>query len=345
MEVVRYGMIGCGSIATRRHIPECVANPRSRLVAVADPAFERAQAMAEKHKVAAFKGHQRMLEEVPMDAVVICCPNALHAPITIDALKAGKHVLCEKPMATSRDDARAMIDAAREARRFLMIGHNQRLMPAHIKAKQILDSGRLGRVLAFRTSFKHPGPDLWAAPADDCWFFDRQAAGLGVIGDLGIHKIDLIRWLLGQEITEVSGLVSTLDKCGRDGQLIALDDNAFLHLKTSDGVIGTLEASWTNYGIEDNTTVIYARNGTLAIGTDPTCSIVVTFRNGEQELHRTGAMASNVRQVCSGVIDAFTDCILNNQPPGISGEEGARSLDIVLTALEASRPGLEAARL
>ncbi|MDH7570433.1 MAG: Gfo/Idh/MocA family oxidoreductase, partial [Armatimonadota bacterium] len=267
-------------------------------------------------------------------------PNTLHAQQTIDALNAGLHVLCEKPMATTREEARAMIDAAEKSGKNLMIGHNQRLMPPHVCAKEILDSGRLGRVLSFRTAFCHPGPEYWSVDNNpNTWFFKKGIASLGVTGDLGVHKADLMRWLLGQEFAEVSALITTLDKRYPDGTLIDIDDNAIVTLKTKQGVIGSITISWTNYGAEDNWTVLYCEKGVLSIGTDPVWNVVVNYRNGDAEQHKVGEISTNVKQVSSGVIDLFAAEILAGKKPSIDGWEGYRALDVILTAMEAAAAG------
>jgi predicted dehydrogenase len=336
---VKYGIIGCGSIARHRHIPEAAANPDSRIVAVCDPVPGRAAEVAAKYDTKAFTDHKEMLATADIDAVVVCGPNSLHAPQSISAMEAGKHVLVEKPMATTRAEAKAMIAAAKKAKKFLMVGQNQRLMPAHQKAKEILDSGCLGKVLTFRTSFKHRGPDGWSIDGAKSWFFQKEAAVMGVTGDLGVHKADLMRWLLGQEFTQVSAIISTLDKRTPDGKLLQLDDNAFLLLKTTGGITGSVEISWTNYGMEDNMTVVYCQKGVLYLGTDREYGVIVQYRNGNKDLHKVGAMATNTKQVTSGVIDAFTASILKNRRPKIDGMEGYRSLDVILTAMEAAAAG------
>ena len=336
---VRYGVIGCGAIAQRRHIPECANNPESRVVALADPVKERVDQLASKYGAKAYADYKEMLKDPNIDAVVVAGPNSLHAQQSIDALNAGKHVLCEKPMATSREDARAMLDATKKSGKYLMIGLNQRLMPPHIKARKVLEAGTLGNVLAFRTAFKHPGPEGWSVDAGKSWFFKKVQAFMGVTGDLGVHKADLLRWLLGQEFTDVGGFITTLDKRDPEGKLIELDDNAFLTLKTSGGIVGSMILSWTNYGAEENYTVLYCQNGTLAIGTDPTYGVIIDYRTGERELHKLGDMATNTRQVASGVIDSFTHSIATKTPPVIDGNEGYKSLDVILTAMEAARQG------
>lgn len=339
MKQVRYGIMSCGAIAQRRHIPEIAANPRATVAAVADANAERAAEVGQKYNCPAYSDYKKMVKEADLDAVVVASPNYLHAPMAIAALKAGLHVLCEKPMATTRADAKKMIAAAKGARKYLMVGMNQRLMPAHVKAKEILDSGRVGKVLAFRTSFKHPGPDGWSLDGAKSWFFQKHAAVMGATGDLGVHKADLMRWLLGEEFVSVGGIVTTIDKRDSNGKLLQLDDNAILSLKSKSGVVGSVEVSWTNYGGEDNATLIYCTRGVLYLGTDPEYGVKVLYRNRNAELHKVGAMATNTKQVSSGVSDLFTDCILHKRKPAIDGDEGYKSLNLILTAMEAAKSG------
>ncbi|HLX63382.1 MAG TPA: Gfo/Idh/MocA family oxidoreductase [Planctomycetota bacterium] len=336
---VKYGIIGCGAIAQRRHIPECAANPDSKVGAIADPVKERVDEIAAKYGAKAYTDYKEMLKDATLDAIVVCGPNTLHASQSMEALNAGKHVLCEKPMATTRADAKAMIDCAAKNKKYLMIGLNQRLMPPHVRAKEILQSGKLGKVLAFRTAFKHPGPEGWSVEGAKSWFFKKGIASMGVTGDLGVHKADLLRWLLGQEFSEVGGFISTLDKRDPDGNLIDIDDNAYLTLKTAKGVIGSMILSWTNYGAEENYTVLYCEKGVLSLGVDPVYGVIVNYRNGDKELYKVGEMSTNVKQVPSGVIDLFTKCIVTKTPPEIDGMEGYRSLDVILTAMEAASQG------
>ena len=112
---VKYGIIGCGAIGQRRHIPECHANPHSIVAALCDPNEQRVTDLAAKYGSVPYTDYKKMLKEADIDAVVVCGPNSVHASQSIDALKAGKHVLCEKPMATSRADAKKMLDAAKKA--------------------------------------------------------------------------------------------------------------------------------------------------------------------------------------------------------------------------------------
>ncbi|TDF96631.1 Gfo/Idh/MocA family protein [Paenibacillus piri] len=329
MSKIRVAVIGCGSISKHRHIPEYAANPHVELVAFCDLVKERADHYAELHGGKAFTDYEEMLRTVKPDAVSVNLPNVLHAPVSIDVANAGAHVLVEKPMATTYEEGLAMIEAAKKNGVFLMVGHNQRLMPPHVKAKEILETGKLGKVLTFRTSFGHPGPENWSIDGRGSWFFRKEEAIMGAMGDLGVHKSDLIRWLLEDEVTEVAAFVDTLHKDGTE-----CDDNSTCLLRMKSGAIGTLVASWTYYKGQDNSTVLWCENGAMHIGTHPEDQVIVELRDGTVEKYRVGAMATNEKQTTSGVIDAFVQCIVTNTPPTISGEEGLRSLNVILAAFE-----------
>ena len=157
---------------------------------------------------------------------------------------------------------------------------------------------------------------------------------MGAMGDLGVHKADLIRWLLDDEVEQVAGFIGTLDKKDTD-----IDDNANCILRMKSGAIGSLVASWTYYRGEDNSTVLWCENGVMKIGTDPTDQVIVELRDGSVERYQVGEIATNEKQTASGVIDAFVDSIVNKTPPSISGEEGRKSLNVVLAIFESQRTG------
>lgn len=334
MSKVKVAVVGCGSISKYRHIPDYAANENVELVAFCDPIVERAQKYADQYGAKAYANYEDMLTELKPDAVSVCTPNYLHAPVAIAAANAGAHVLVEKPMASTDEEAAAMIEAARKNGVYLMVGHNQRLMPPHAKARQILEKGELGKVLTFRTSFGHPGPEGWSIDGKGSWFFRKEEAVMGAMGDLGVHKSDLIRYLLNDEVSQVTAFIDTIDKEGTD-----VDDNATVLLRMKSGAIGTLVASWTYYKGEDNSTVLWCQNGVMKIGTDPGDQVIVELRNGTVERYNVGAIATNDKQETSGVIDAFITSITTKTTPSITGEEGRKSLAVILAAFEAQATG------
>ena len=139
--MLKVGIIGCGSIAKQRHGYEYFHNSDVEIKGFYDLISERAQALVDLYGGKVYAGVDELLADPEIDAVSVCMANAFHAEISIKALKAGKHVLCEKPMAVSLEECEAMVAAAKESGKRLMIGHNQRLAPAHKKAREILSSG------------------------------------------------------------------------------------------------------------------------------------------------------------------------------------------------------------
>ena len=156
---------------------------------------------------------------------------------------------------------------------------------------------------------------------------------------LGVHKADLIRWLTDDEIVEVKAYVTTLDKKNEKGELIEVDDNAICLLKSKSGICGTLTVSWTYYGEEDNSTVLYCTDGIMKIYDNPEFPIEIIKKNGEKAYYKVGSIQTNENQTASGVIDSFVDSIINGKEPQINGEEGLAALRIVLACLESAATG------
>jgi predicted dehydrogenase len=338
--MIKIGVIGCGKIAQVRHIPEYADNKNVQLTGYCDLNFTRASELADKFGGKAFASYHELLADSEIDAVSVCTANQSHAEISIAALKAGKHVLCEKPMATSLEDCEAMVKAAHEANKFLMLGHNQRMAKAHIKARELIRSGLIGEVISFRTTFGHGGPETWSIdPGKGVWFFDKNRATIGALADLGTHKTDLIHFLLDQTIVETTARLFTLDKRDASGSLIGVDDNAFCLYRLSGGAVGTMTASWTYYGDEDNSTVLYGTKGTMRIFDDPDYSVKVTNRTGDRILYEIDKIQTNDNQTKSGIIDAFIDCVVNNKEPEISGVEALKTMRVIFASIESSQTG------
>ena len=281
-----------------------------------------------------------LLADPGIDAVSICAANYAHAELSMQALNAGKHVLCEKPMATTLADCEAMVECAKKNGKFLMIGHNQRLAKAHMEAKRLIDEGLIGDIITFRTSFGHGGPETWSiSPGKNVWFFDKKKAAMGVMADLGVHKTDLIQYLTGQRVVRTTARLVTLDKRGEDGELIGVDDNAVCIYEMSGGAFGTMTASWTYYGAEDNSTVLYGTKGIMRIYDDPAHSIVVKLADGTMQTYDVEQIQTNDNQTKSGVIDLWVDCLKNNRAPEISGESALYAMRAVFASIESSQTG------
>ncbi len=213
-----------------------------------------------------FEGHATRWQEVvgraDIDIVDICTPNSSHAEIAIAAARAGKHILCEKPMAVSSAEAKQMVDAARAAGVVNMVGLNYRHTPAVVMAKKIIDEGRIGRILSYRGTFLQD----WSADAGTplSWRF-QKAYGGGALGDIGAHILDTTIFLLG-DITAVNAVARTLvperpvqtgayDKMGGADKTaggpkgrVDVEDEVQAMVRFKSGVVGSIEASRNAYG-------------------------------------------------------------------------------------------------
>lgn len=337
---IQIGIIGCGKIAQVRHIPEYMDHPHARVYGFYDINQERARELAEKYHGKAFDSVESLLADPEIQAVSVCAANFAHADITIQALNAGKHVLCEKPMATTLADCEAMVAAAKRNHRFLMIGHNQRLAKAHVLAKKLINEDLIGKIITFRTTFGHGGPETWSVdPGKNTWFFDKNRAAMGAMADLGVHKTDLIHFLTGQRVIRTTARVATLDKKDASGNLIGVDDNAISIYELSGGIIGTMTASWTHYGAEDNSTVLYGTKGIMHIYEDPACAVKVILANGEVLRYDVETIQTNDNQTKSGIIDLWMESLVNNTAPEISGESALAAMRAVFASIESSEIG------
>lgn len=334
MEKVRVGILGCGSITQQRHAPEYAANKHAEIAGFYDLSKERTEELVAKYGGKAYDSVEEMLADAHIDAISVCTPNSTHGENTIRALDAGKHVLCEKPMAQSLDESRKMLEAERRSGKKLMLGHNQRMIPTHLKAKELLQHGEIGKPLFYQCSFKHSGPENWSINrSNTTWFFKKSNAQFGVFGDLGSHKLDLIRFLTEKEIKSVFATMMTVDKRYETGELIDLEDNVVCQFQLSDGMPGIMHFSWTNYGQEDNSTVIYGDKGVMKIFGDYADDIVLEMRDGITVKYHVGNISTNENQLKSGVIDEFIAAIVEDRTPIVTGIDGHNTLAVIVTGV------------
>ena len=273
-----------------------------------------------------------LLNRNDIDAVSICVENRSHAEISTAALYAGKHVLCEKPMAVTLAECESMVAAAERNGKHLMIGHNMRFDPVHRKAKELLDGGIIGDIITFRTTIGNAGPEGWS-PDRDAWFFDKDKAAMGALSDLGIHKLDLLQYLTGQKVIETTAKVMTLNKHTATGAPITVDDNALCILRMSGGAVGTLAASWTVYGHECQSTCLYGTKGIMLIYNTPGMPLEV------RDLSSKSTSYSFEPQAKSGVIDEFVDALEQNREPEVSGKEALSTMRAIFGSIKSSEIG------
>lgn len=253
---MRVAIIGSGAIARDQHLPGWELFPEAQVVALADSSAAALDAIGNQFQIARRElDYRRLLDDPAIDAVDVCAPSALHAEISIAALQAGKHVLCEKPMATSRADAAAMLIAERRSGKKLMIGQHLRFDPAIMQLRSWLAGAPLGNVYYVRSQWLRRRR-LPARPG----FTSRKLSGGGAIYDLGVHMLDLAMWMMGNpRPLSVTGVV--FDHLSRRGGLtsewgewdhrtIDVDDFAAGMVRFENGSVMSLEASWLGFQAE-----------------------------------------------------------------------------------------------
>lgn len=224
---IRVGIIGLGRSGWNIHAPLLEAHPGFRVTAAADAVDERRREAVERFACSAYSDYRDLLADPDVELVIVAAPSHLHAPITIEALRAGKHVLCEKPMALSTQEADAMIDAAKQADRLLTVFHNRRFDPDFLKVKEVIESGKLGTVHLVRM-----GHYLYERRRD--WQMLKRLGG-GMLNNWGVHFVDRAMVLLNFSVQSV--LADMKHTIGSGDA----DDHVKIVLKGTNGMVVDLE--------------------------------------------------------------------------------------------------------
>lgn len=268
---LRVGLVGAGVIGSRR--AEVVHDdPSATLIAAADVQRERAREVARRwgsQNCLVVENWQDVALHPDVDVVVVSTINKFLAPVTIGALRAGKHVLCEKPLGRNLAEAQEMVAVAESSGRILKTGFNHRHHPAILRAHEIVSRGDLGAPMFLRCVYGHGGRPGYGKE----WRGNADLAGGGEMLDQGIHVVDLCRWFLG-EFTHVNGYLATyfwelghlpgdLERKAEDGRM-RLEDNAFALLRTASGRIASIHTSWTQWKNRFSFEV-FARDGYVQI--------------------------------------------------------------------------------
>ena len=254
---LKIGIIGCGGIANGKHMPALSAIPEVEMTAFCDIVRDRAEAAAAKYGAAGAKvytDYHELLADPSIDVVHVLTPNREHAPITIDALHAGKHVMCEKPMAKTAADARAMVEAAKESGKKLTIGYQNRQKPESIFLKKAVQRGDLGEIyFAKALAVRRRGTPTWGV------FLNEEEQGGGPLIDIGTHSLDLTLYLMNNYKPKM--VVGTKYKkllnpdCGNpwgpwDVAKNTVEDSAFGFIVMENGATVILESSWALNTVE-----------------------------------------------------------------------------------------------
>ncbi len=323
---LRLGIVGCGAVVEQYHLPAVLASEDVVLRAVVDPSAARAEAVAQRTGATALSAHDQLLGRV--DAAIVAVPNHLHAQVATELLRAGIHVLVEKPLAPTVDECDAIIQAAEASGATLAVGLDFRFAPAIQLVKALLDAGVLGAPRRF--DLRHGTQSRW--PAATSYLFDLARAGGGVLLAHGAHLLDHVLWWLG------SCSVESYCDDARGG----VEADAVAVLETAAGVRGTIELSRTR--TLRNTCVIEGQLASvevalfepyaqLALRLTGTVAPELAARVGGEEFARRPYLAVFDRQ-----LHDFVDAIELGRPPGVPGAEGRRAVALIEECYAVRRP-------
>jgi len=288
-----------------------------KIAGIADDDGTRGRQFAERFGTRFFDSAEDLLRQ-GLDGVIICSENSKHRPLIELAAAHTRYILCEKPIATTLEDARAMLEACARHQARLQLAFPVRFAPPVQMLKSLLDDEVLGRVYCLKTTNHGSMPGGW--------FVDRQLAGGGAVIDHTVHVIDLLRWFFDAEVTEVYAEIGT-DLLHPN---LGIDDAGMLSFTLSNGAYGTLDTSWSRPAAfptwGDVTIEIVGERGWLSL--DPFKQHLNVYSNKAKRAQWIG-WGSNMDL---GLIADFVTMIREGREPSITGEDGLRALEVALGA-------------
>jgi predicted dehydrogenase len=301
-------------------MPAVKQSKQSKITGIVSGHPDKARKMAAQYGVPessiyTYENCDRMRDNKEIDAVYIALPNNMHAEYTIRAARAGKHVLCEKPMSTSVADARSMIDACKEAKVKLLIAYRCQYEPTNLRAIELIRQGKLGSVQAIESA---NGFNI--KPGE--WRLNKKMAGGGPLLDVGIYSLNACRYLTGEEPAEVKAYSSVID---HDGRFNEVEENTSWTMKFPSGIL-----------VSCNTTYGAGMNGGYRVhGSKGVLDMQAAFGYQGQHLKAEFSDKTTLDEPSTAkdpsqfvrMGDYFSNCILNNQTPKTGGEEGLRDME------------------
>ena len=338
MNTVRVGLIGSQFVSSI-HAAALKTVAGAELFAVASPTEEHVTRFASEHGIPhSCTDYGKMLEMDELDMVVLGLPNDLHCQATLDAAAAGKHVVCEKPLAMNIAEADRMIEACHQAGVKLMYAEELCFAPKYARLKQLADEGALGSIHLIKQSEKHDGPHA-------AWFWDVNRSGGGVTMDMGCHAFEFFRWMAGKpKVESVYADMSTRvhhDKTRGD-------DNALLIVNFEGGVTGLAEESWTKKGGMDDRAEVYGSGGVAFADLLRGNSILTYSDSGYgYAVEKAGATRGWSFTVYEELWNYgfpqefahFVECVRNDRQPLETGEDGRIVLEMLFVAYQSAGTG------
>ncbi|RJP19043.1 MAG: gfo/Idh/MocA family oxidoreductase [Candidatus Omnitrophota bacterium] len=340
MNTVRIGIIGSQFIASihadsiKRHVRG------AEIVAAASPTPSHIDAFVKKFDIPnAFTDYRKLLDMKELDLILVGAPNHLHCRMVCDAAEAGKHVIVEKPFCLNLAEADEMIAACKSNQVQLMYAEELCFAPKYVRMKELLNEGALGDVILVKQSEKHDGPH---APH----FWNVEQSGGGVMMDMGCHAIEFFRWIVGRDV-KVKSVYADMGTYVHHEKTKG-DDNILFILKFENGVTALAEESWVKKGGMDDRAEIHGTKGIAyanllqgnAILTYSECGYGYAVEKAASSQGWTFTIYEEAWNYgFPQELQHFVDCVRNDTPPQITGEDGRSVLEIIFAAYASAAAG------
>jgi predicted dehydrogenase len=338
---MNFGIIGCGGIADRRTIPGMLLSDRVKILAVQDIDEEIAKRIAQKYSISRFYAREDdLLKNDDIEAVYIGTPVDVHYEQVLKSAEAGKHILCEKPLARTLKETEKIIDLCNKKGITLQVGFMMRYHGYHIKAKEMIVNGRLGQPVMGRAQLT-----CWYPPIEGAWRQNPQRSGGGALMDMAIHSVDILRYMFG-EVREVMSYNATITHSYK------VEDSGVILLRFENGAYGVCD-SFFNIPDEAAKGVLelYGTKGSLiAEGTISQVAagkMVAYLSEAEKgydaRQERTAIKPVEIKAELKNMylteVEDFVDSVENKRKPMNSGEEALKNFQIILAAYKSQKTG------
>jgi len=328
---VGYAVVGLGHFGEHVVLPGFRNSRKAKLVALVSGDERKARRLAGRFGASDYYDYDDYalcLNHPHVDAVYIATNNSTHAEFTVKAAAAGKHVLCEKPMANSVEECQQMIDACRANHVRLMIAYRKYFEPASLDLKMLVERGKLGRLKIIHSAFSiylRPGPKVAR------WHFDRRLAGGGALPDVGVYCINTARWVVGKEPLEAAAYQWTADP----EVFNEVDENIAFRLNFPDGLVMQATASWG--AAQASFLHVIGEKGWATL--DPAYPYEEERRLYGRIGGRWVEKRYKVMNELALELDGFADCVRRNREPEPNGTVGLRDVAVMQAVYRAAREG------
>jgi len=312
----------------RRRAEVISRHPGARIVKVADMDFARAASLGQDIPCPATGDPEECLQDPGVDVVFVCTPNDSHAALASEALRHGKHVFCEKPLARNPEEAQQVLEATRRSRAFLKVGSPLRFFPNVLKAKELVNKGVIGEPLYGRGWIGVPGTHLAST-----WFSDCEVSGGGVFLDMGVHLLDLARWFLG-EVIAATGYVGTLH-----WPVEPSEDTGAGVFRFEGGRLAMIQVSWMEWpGAGYAYFELIGSKGFVRVDSrGEACTCILGFRDGSRQAFD---FSDRPPHSYDDELAHFITSLTEGRQPMATAYDGLRAVQMAHAVYRASRTGV-----